>query len=289
MRTFLIILAATLLSITGTVLYLNSQGPGQAAAQETAYERVMRTSTIRCAYSPYAPALIKDPNTGEMSGIFYETVNEIGRRLGLKVEWTEEVGYGVIAEGFNTHRYDAFCNTVWPTAERSREASFTLPVYYSQVGLYVRADDHRFDDDFTKLNSPDVTFVVKDGDVSDAYKNDMFPLAKKVSIPQLADTGQLIEDVANGKADVAVNEPMLLIEYSKANPSKVRNLAEGHPISVSPNTIMLPKNEYQLKMMFDVALTELHNNGFIARTIARHDPERVFLPVAKPYLPNAAQ
>lgn len=282
MRTLLIILAAAILSILGTVAYLHNTG-GPAKTAETAYERVMRTGVLRCGYQPYAPALMKDPNTGEMSGIFYEIVNEIGRRLNLKVEWSEEVGYGVIAEGFNTHRYEAFCNTVWPTAERSREASFTLPIYYSKVGLYVREDDHRFDDDLDKLNSPNVTFTVKDGDVSDSFKSDMFPLAKKISIPQLADTSQLIEDIANGKADVTINEPMLLIEYSKANPGKVRNLTEKDPIAVSPNTIMLPKNEYQLKTMFDVTLAQLHNNGFIARTIAKYDTEGVFLRVAKPY------
>lgn len=283
MRTFLTIIAAVVLSILGTVLYLKNSDTASSTSQESAYERVMRTGVLRCAYQPYAPALMKDPNTGEMSGIFYEVTNEVGRRLNLKVEWAEEVGYGVIAEGFNTNRYDAFCNMVWPTAERSREASFTIPLFYSPVSLFVRTDDHRFDGDLNKINNPDVIFAVKDGDISQSFKNDQFPLAREFAVAQLADTKEVIDAVVRGKADVTLSEPMLLVEYSKANPGKARDLTEGTPIRVSADTIMLPKNEYQLKTMFDVTLQELHNNGFIERTMAKYDPHRMYLRVANPY------
>src|SRR5580704_1928032 len=124
----------------------------KSAAAETTYQRVLRTGEIRCAYEPYAPALSKDPNTGQLSGIFYDVVEEIGRRLNLKINWVEEVGYGVIPEGFVTDRYDAFCNTVFPTAERSRGGAFTIPIFYSSVDVFVRADDHRFDNDLSKLD-----------------------------------------------------------------------------------------------------------------------------------------
>src|SRR5580704_8643017 len=134
--------------------------------KESTYERVIRTGEIRCAYEPYAPALSKDPNTGQLSGIFYDVMQEVGRRLNLKINWVEEVGYGVIPEGFVTDRYDAFCNTVFPTAERSRGGAFTIPICYSAVDDFVRADDHRFDNDLPKLDDPAVKFSGKDGDVS---------------------------------------------------------------------------------------------------------------------------
>ncbi|HOO50711.1 MAG TPA: ABC transporter substrate-binding protein, partial [Alphaproteobacteria bacterium] len=134
--------------------------PAFAAEKESVFDRVMRTGTIRCGYFPYAPTLIIDPNTKEMSGIFYEIIEEMGRRLSLKVEWAEEVDYGVIAEGFKTNRYDMFCNTVWPTPERVRESSFSIPVFYSTVDIFVRTDDHRFDEDFSKLNDPSIMLAI---------------------------------------------------------------------------------------------------------------------------------
>jgi len=135
----LIVLVAAVFFLAGK----HASTPSGTVAKESTYERVLRTGEIRCAYAPNPPTLIKDPNTGIMSGIFSDVMNEAGQRLGLKIVWAEEVDYGTIAEGFSTDRYDAFCATVWPTAERSRVASFTVPLYYSPVGIFVRSGDHR--------------------------------------------------------------------------------------------------------------------------------------------------
>ena len=177
----------------------NEPSISQRAAKETTYERVIRTGEIRCAYAVYEPPLIKDPNTGQLSGIFYDVMEEVGRRLSLKINWVEEVGYGTVAEGFVTDRYDAFCNTVWPTPERSRAASFTIPLYYSPVDIFIRADDHRFDNDLSMLNDPAYIFAVKDGDVSDTFATQIFPKARHSSIPDMSDTSQLLVDVVTIK------------------------------------------------------------------------------------------
>jgi len=263
-----------------------SSAPGvQGSVKESAYERILRTGEIRCAYQPYAPALMKDPNTGALSGIFYDIMTELGRRLSLEINWVEEVGYGVIPEGFVTDRYDAFCGTVWPTAERSRGAAFTIPLYYSGVDVFVRTDDHRFDDDLSKLDDPSIKFSGKDGDVSSSFVKAAFPRAAIVSIAQLDDTSQILEDVVHNKADAAVNEPSLLALYLEKNPGTLRDITIGHPIRVSPNTIMIKPDQYQFKVMLDTTLQELLNDGFIGKTLKKYDTYNSFLPVARPYSP----
>ena len=262
----------------------NPQNNSASAAKETAYERVMRTGVIRCGYFPYAPALIKDPNTGEFSGIFYDTIIEMGRRLNLEIKMAEEVGYGVIPEGFKTGRYDAFCNTVWPTPERSRAASFSMPLYYSPVIVMVRANEHRFSDNQELLNNVAIKFSIKDGDVSASYAESFFSQSSRISIPQLADTSQLLDDVAKGKSDAVINSLELFYQYLEKNPDSLKELSPGNPIQSSANTFMLPPNDYQLKMMFDVTLQDLHNTGFIEKTIRKYvqNPSTVYR-VAKPY------
>jgi ABC-type amino acid transport substrate-binding protein len=59
--------------------------------KESAFDRILRTQTIRCGYVVYPPSIIKDPNTGRLSGIFYDITEKMGERLNLKIEWTEEV------------------------------------------------------------------------------------------------------------------------------------------------------------------------------------------------------
>jgi ABC-type amino acid transport substrate-binding protein len=260
----------------------------QTAKTETTYERVLRTGEIRCAYAPYAPALIKDPNTGKLSGIFYDVMTEVGNRLNLRIHWVEEVGYGVIAEGFATDRYDAFCTTVWPTPERSRGAAFTVPLYYSPVDVFVRAEDHRFDNDLSKLDDASIIFSGRDGDISATYAHATFPKARLDGIPQLSDTSQTLDDVAHKKADATINEPGLLNDYLDKNPGSLVNITATHPISVSPNTIEIKPDQFQFKVMLDVTLQELLNNGFVDKTLRAYDTHNLFLRVGAPYQSPAA-
>jgi polar amino acid transport system substrate-binding protein len=260
---------------------------GSVAIKETTYERVIRTGEIRCAYAVYEPPLIKDPNTGQLSGIFYDVMEEIGRRLSLKINWVEEVGYGTIAEGFVTDRYDAFCNTVWPTPERSRAASFTIPLYYSPVDILVRADDHRFDNDWSKLNDPAYIFAVKDGDVSDTFATQIFPKAKHSSIPDMSDTSQLLVDVVHNKADAAINSPELLYQFLDKNPGTLRDLTPENPINAAPNTIMIKPNQPQFKTMLDVTLQGMLNSGFIDAELQKYKSYHpIYLRDALPYQPG---
>ena len=281
------ILLTVLLSFAvafATVKYMGANNGPVMAVKESTYDRVIRTGEIRCAYAVYEPPLIKDPNTGQLSGILYDVMEEIGKRLSLKINWVEEVGYGTIAEGFATDRYDAFCNQVWPTPERSRAASFTIPLYYSPVDVFVRADDHRFDDDLSKLNDPTYTFAVKDGDVSDTFANQIFPKAKHSSIPDMADTSQLLVDLTHNKADAVINSPDLMYQFLDKNPGTVRNLTSDRPISVAPDTIMIKPDQYQFKAMLDVTLQGLLNSGFIDAELKKYSSYHpTYLRVAFPY------
>jgi hypothetical protein len=76
-------------------------------AQDTVYDRVMKSQTIRCGYGLWSVYLHKDPNTGKMGGIYYDYMEALGKNLGLKIEWTEEVGWGDYIAGLKGDRFDA--------------------------------------------------------------------------------------------------------------------------------------------------------------------------------------
>lgn len=84
--------------------------PAFAADKETAYDRIMKSGEIRCGYAISPPAMVQDPNTGEISGMDYDIWQEIGKELGVKIVWPEEAGWGNYITGLNSGRYDAFCS-----------------------------------------------------------------------------------------------------------------------------------------------------------------------------------
>jgi ABC-type amino acid transport substrate-binding protein len=271
----------------------NGSGPDKTQARESVYDRVIRAGTIRAAYITYPPALMKDTTTGKMTGIFVETLERAAENLGLKVQWTEEVGWGSQIEGLTAERYDIVGSPVWANPTRGKLTTLTRPVYYSGIGIYARANDNRFERAVTPkasgsanwavINSPNIRISTIDGETGDLIARTQFPLAKRVSLPQTTDISQLFLEVSNNKADVFFAEPYFAAQYFKSNPRSVRNITEEQPIKVLGNCYMLKAQEFQFKQMLDVAIEDLINSGFIDGLLARYDGGETFYRAAYPY------
>ena len=258
---------------------------GNAAfAAESVYDRVIKSGTIRAGYITYPPALMKDTKTGQMSGIFVETLEKAAENLGLKLKWTEEVGWGAQIEGLQTNRYDIIGSPVWANPTRGKLTTMSIPVYYSGIGIYVRKDDDRFTKDRSKINSPDIKISTIDGETGDLIARTDFPSAKRVSLPQLTDISQLFLEVSTKKADVLFAEPYYAYEFLKSNPNTVKNIAAKQPIRTLGNCYMFKRGEFDFKQMLDVAIEDLLNSGFVDRVIDKYEPvPNTFYRVARPY------
>lgn len=260
---------------------------GQSATkQENSYDRVMRTGVIRAAYLSYPPACMKDSTTGKLTGTFVETLEKIAENSGLKVEWTEEVGWGSQIEGLEAGRYDLVGSPVWANPTRGKLTTLSNPVYFSGIGIYVRSDDARFDKDWTAINGEAVRISTIDGETGDLIARTQFPKAQRVSLPQSSDISQLFLEVSNKKADVLFAEPYFANEYFKNNSANLKNIAAARPIRVLGNCYMARKNEFQLKHMIDTALEDLLNSGYVTQVLAKYEGGDTFYEVAKPYQPK---
>jgi polar amino acid transport system substrate-binding protein len=260
-------------------------------AKESGYDRVMRTHTLRCAYIlGIAPEMLKDPNTGVLSGIAYDIAEEAGRRLGLKIEWTEEVGFQTMITGLQTERYDAVCFTLYRDTRRSPVADFTVPMFYNSQGTFVRVSNVGFDRDITSINNPAVTVATVDGEMSQFIAAEDFPRAKTFSMPQSTDLSQMMESVATGKADVAFVNALVAQGYMKNNPGKLREIHADHPVRVFSHGFMFAKGQYDLVKMIDLAVEEMLDQGAIGKILDKYDPVgKAYQRIAKPYeLPHGS-
>ena len=254
------------------------------AAQESVYDRVMRTGTLRCGYAVWQPLFIKDPNSGQFSGIFYEYVEALGKSLGLKIVWDSEIGWADIPEALRSHKVDAMCNGIWASFARARVIDFTTPLYFNQLFAYARADDTRFDNNLKAANDPGVTISVMDGDAGSQVSAVNFPNAKNDQLTQLSDQSLLLLEVANGKADLTVTDSVTGAEYMAKNPGKIKQVISPQPLELFPNVIGIPAGEDKLRRMLDEATNELLYSGRIEGFIQKYEKYPGTLArVAKPY------
>jgi polar amino acid transport system substrate-binding protein len=259
-------------------------GSPTGPANDAAFERVISSKVIKCGYVPYPPGLIKDPNTGKITGIFPETLEASAKDLGYQIKWTEEVGWGTMIEGLKAGRYDAICSPVWANSTRAQFAEFTQPFFYSGIGVYVRADERRFGNGLEGINSDGVTLATIDGEMTSIVADQDYPEAKRVALPQNSDVSQVLLNVLNHKADVTFVEPFVAEEFMKSHPGALRNLVAAKPVRIFPNTMLVAKGNYALKGLLDVMVSEMTNSGRADRLIAKYDlGSGTFYPLAQPY------
>jgi ABC-type amino acid transport substrate-binding protein len=236
-------------------------------SKESTYDRVMRTGTIRCGYVVVPPTMIKDQNTGALSGIVYDTMEDMAKSLNLKVEWVEEVGFGTMFEGFKTGRYDAVCFNVIANPERARVADFLSPSYFLRFNVYMKKDSPLASGSLTSLNDPKVKFAAVDGGMSDIFARADFPKAGIFSNSDLTSLPELMMQVATGKADAVIMDAYLGSAFNDAHPETPMTALS---YKMFPAAIAIPKDEYPLKSMLDIALQTLQYTGRFDQIIAKY-------------------
>lgn len=224
-------------------------------------KRISSEGTLRCAFTNYPPGFIEDSVSGEFSGIFHDLLQKFSKETSWEIKWAEEVGYGVIQHGLNEGRYDLFAAPVWPIPERLSVAAFTEPIYFSEVGMWVREEDGEQSKKSEFLTNPFVRVAIKEGDITDSIAQSDYSAWRRVRVPQLTDTEELLRFVAQGDADVTFAEQFLVDEFNKHSPIKLINAAEK-PIRVFPNCFMLSSQNTELqRMLNDFIKNELSNDS----------------------------
>ena len=254
MRKFLSLILCVLVSLPALA----------AERKESAYDRVMRTNTIRCGYAVAPPWIYKDDKDGgKLKGFIVDITEEMGKRLNLKIDWAEETGWDMMGTALQTGRVDMGCTVFWQSAARGRIMAFSRPLFYSAVYAYARGDDKRFDNAYDRINQSTTRITVMDGDVSDEIAQQMFPNATRVSAAALSTPDMMMLNVATNKADVVFTENSYFNTYDKSNPGKMRRIPLATPLRVFGNAYPVYIKDMEMRSMVDTAVAEMMNSGII--------------------------
>jgi polar amino acid transport system substrate-binding protein len=278
LQIFILVLPTLLLLIGCTPSHISS-----SKQTNSVYNRVLQSGKIRAAYAIYPPYCMKDPNTGKMSGIGIEALELTAKKLGLSVEYTEEVGWGNLVEGLQANRYDMVAMPVWTNPSRAKVCWFSKPLGFNPLFAFARKGDQRFKP-LSNADSPDITTASIDGTTEDLIARTECPRASHLTMPQLTDISQEFLNVATKKADLLFAEPGFASRFMKNNPGVLENIDPNHPVRIYSTCWVFKRAEAEFKAMLDTVIDEINNSGEMERIIRKYEPNRnaLFL-VVKPY------
>ncbi|HEY1095676.1 MAG TPA: transporter substrate-binding domain-containing protein [Alphaproteobacteria bacterium] len=280
----LVIILSFVVSMASLSIFNSKEKIHHTKQSESAFDRVMRSKTLRCGYVVYAPTIIKDPNTGKMSGIMHDVIEDIAARLEIKVDWVEETTWANYMEGLNK-RYDIVCAAAWANNLGEWPHSETVgPLFYSGINIWVRKTDTRFNNNITAINDSKITIASIDGTIPGRIAATDFPKAKILSLPQSGDHSLNLLNVINHKADVTMVENYTGNAFAANNPDSLKNITQNNPVRVYPNVFLVGKGEYKLQSMLQMVFNDMRNNGEVDKILSRYEEyPNSFYRVAKPY------
>ena len=229
-------------------------------------------NTIQVGYISYPPGFIVDPNTKEKSGIFNEILQEIAKRNSLTINYKEEVTWATMIEALQTDRVNLIANPVWKTEARINNADFSIPAYFSPIGIYVRADDDRFNNDISSINESKIRIAAVDGEINSEIAKKDFPNATLISFPNNIDVAQLFLEIQTNKKDVTFAEPMFAFDYMQKNPGKLKNIGENAPIRNYANCFMFKKGNNKIANFLNAEIEKLIKDGTIDKIVDKYLP-----------------
>jgi lysine/arginine/ornithine transport system substrate-binding protein len=247
---------------------------------QTAFDRIIKTNTIRCGYAVATPWFMADPNTKKLSGVGYDVTNAVAAKMGVKVDWVEETGWGIAEQGLTAGRYDMLCGSVCIDPHRARAATFSTPFLHIPILAVVRANDPKFTNaTLDDLNKPDVRFGVKNGHVFEYTANERFPKGEKIYANDLSDDTEFFLMLSSNKIDVAFSGQETVDLYLKKHPGSIRSLPQA--ARYCNGAFMLPLGDIKLKLMVDNAIGEINSSSQIQNILTKYmkfDPRYVLAP-----------
>lgn len=189
-----------LLSIA--VVGLTMLAVGAAEAQtKSRLNKILNGGVIRVGTTgDFNPMTIRDPASRSYKGFEIDAAKQLGKDLGVKVEFVPTDWKTLIA-GVIADKYDIVMSGTSLNAKRAKAVGYTLPyVFVGTIPMTSKANAGRFKS-WEDANKAGVTVAVILGTVFEEQAQAAFPKAKivKVEAPATA-----FQEVLSGRADVTI-------------------------------------------------------------------------------------
>ena len=228
----------------------------------------MKSKIARSGYVIYPPHFISIGN--KFTGICCEISEEIFSRLGLKLEWSEEVNYDTMLSGLREGKYDLIASGIWATEERAKEVTFSKPIFFQLLSAWAKPELASIVDSPEGLFAADLKVSVINGEISETITKQNFPNLELFYLDKSWQLSDLLNAIVQGKSDLTFTDNFTANRFLEKHPGAIINLDPGNPIRRMPQSIVLPKDAPEFERAINNTIDELIGEGFIAELLHKY-------------------
>ena len=243
------------LAACGSKTQANSAENGGA---DNSLQTVLDRGTLRAgAEGNWNPFIYTDLATGDLVGYEVEIVEEIAKRMGVKVEWSIANQWDGVIAGLQANRYDVvFCGCTLANLESAPDCVGTIPYREDPIVLVVADDNSEIKswDDLTgKLSA-------------NALTGDYGAIAKQYGAELTnASLEQAMELIVQHRVDCSVNSQIAINTYMAEKPDTPVKVAAKYEYPTPEEAYsygMILKNKVTLTEKINEILQEMLDDGY---------------------------
>ena len=195
----------------------------------------------------------------QYTGYDVEIAKEIGKRLGVDVEFVAQEFSGLIP-GLQKDKYDMLVSQVTITDDRKKQIDFSNPYITNHVKVIVRADNQ---DIQSTADFPKKTIGVGLGTNDESFlRTQLMPEVGEFKINTYDDVITTLADLNAGRIDATINNEYALKPIVEQNGYEVK--AVGEPIKSDEAGVAVKKGEKEFVEAINKALEEMKADGTYA-------------------------
>jgi len=233
--------------------------PLVAKAADGVLDQVKQRGVLRVCEADYPPLNIKDPMTGNWTGLLVEMADAFGASQNVKVEHVDST-WGTVIQDLKAGRCDLSAVATFVTPARAKQALFTDTVIEDSNAAFVATDAPY--KSYAELDQADKQIAVISGSVNEQNAKETFKAA--TVRPMITDRQQTpLLEVASGRADGAFVSVMATKNFLTANKSIKLRQVDDTKLFVSPIAWMVASGEQKLSKAIDTWLASARADGSV--------------------------
>lgn len=253
--------------LTGCGPWAEAPDKNAAAGEEVDVESInSRLDDIRetkrltvCTTGDYRPFTYKDPDTGEYSGIDIDMVQDLAKRLDVKVEYVDTTWKDLLDDYLGS--CDIGVGGVSISLERAEQAAFsnaTLDEGKTPITLCENVEKY---DTIKEINQPGVRSITPIGGTNQKFAEENYPDGKVIAFE---DNNSIFDEIIEGRADVMTTDASETLWVANKHP-ELCAVHPDKPFNYSQKAYLLPRGDTAFKAYVDAWLNMAENDGTYAK------------------------
>jgi len=231
-----------------------------APSTDSTLDRITKEKVLRVGYIVYPPAVVKDPQTGELSGEFVDIARYIADEIGARLEF-HETSWSTFVAGLQAGQYDISIAPTYAKVSRAASVHFSEPIAYLGNSAVVLKNNSSLSGVKTaqEFDHKGLRVAVVQGEAAHEFATTHFKNAQVIVLSG-SDLSAPCIAVISGQADVGLTDAYVTSRCA-AEHTQLLDVFASNPYDLSPMAWSVRNSDVSLLIFINNSLEYVSSSG----------------------------